>query len=152
MDDLFNRNTLFENDAEQVEQKPKAMKKMLTVLESLTVTREKAIPFVIHQTDSIKLRWDLLIMILAVFNCITIPFKVAFKPPSMDTKEFRSSNSIIDCVFLLDILVSFRTATISIEGKEITTPREIASHYLKGQFWIDLLATIPFDLLASSMF
>lgn len=55
-------------------------------------------------------------------------------------------NWFIDIFFLLDILINFRT-TINDEktGEEISSPAKIAMHYLKGKFFIDLLASIPFD-------
>jgi len=33
-------------------------------------------------------------------------------------------------------------------GNEIIEPQDIAFAYFKGRFWIDLLATIPFDTFA----
>ena len=30
-------------------------------------------------------------------------------------------------------------------GDESTNPKEIAKNYLKGRFWVDLLATVPLD-------
>lgn len=36
--------------------------------------------FMFKQNDSFKSKWDILIMLSAIFNCFTIPFKVAFEP------------------------------------------------------------------------
>ena len=48
----------------------------------------------------------------------------------------------------MDIIVNFRTTFFhSTTGNEIYEPKEIAKHYLKGRFWPDILATIPFDTL-----
>lgn len=69
-------------------------------------------------------------MISAIFNCFTIPFKVAFEPSYMDTQAFTIVNIIIDFVFLFDIMITFRTALIDSYGNEIETPTEIAKHYL----------------------
>jgi len=38
--------------------------------------------------DMFKSRWDFIIMLFAVFNCYTIPVKVAFNPESMNTQAF----------------------------------------------------------------
>lgn len=86
-------------------------------------------------------------MISAIFNCFTIPFKVAFEPDYMNTTVFNVVNICIDFIFLIDIGITFRTALIDSYGNEIETPCEIAKHYLKAQFWIDLSATIPIDLI-----
>lgn len=71
-------------------------------------------------------------MVSAIFNCFTIPFKVAFEPAYMNTTAFTVVNICIDFIFLIDIGISFRTALIDSYGNEIETPCEIAKHYLKA--------------------
>ena len=90
-------------------------------------------------------------MISAVFNCFTIPFKVAFEPPSFETDSFAVLNSCIDLIFLFDILITFRTAFIDDYGNEINKPKEIAASYLSGSFWVDLSATIPIDQIIEAI-
>lgn len=88
-------------------------------------------------------------MILAIFNCFSIPFQVAFEPEVMDTLEFRLSNNVIDILFFIDLIVNFRTTFIhSKTGNEIASGKKIATNYLRGRFWIDLIATIPLDNIA----
>ena len=36
-------------------------------------------------------------------------------------------------------------------GDEISDPKEIAKNYLENNFWIDLAATIPFDMVVSTI-
>ena len=50
-------------------------------------------------------------------------------------------------MFLLDIIVNFRTTIIDDYGNELIEWRDIARSYLMGSFIMDLLATIPFDLI-----
>ena len=100
-----------------------------------------------------KVRWDLLIMVLAIWNCFMIPIQVAYDPPFMNTILFLMQNYIIDFLFFMDIVVNFRTSFIhSKTGEEIFTKKEIIKNYLKRRFWVDLLATIPFDTIGSLMF
>ena len=69
---------------------------------------------------------------------------------------------IVDTCFIIDIIINFRTTFISdadevgaAEGRDwgsrllqvVSDPKQIAIHYLKGWFVIDLVAAIPFDLL-----
>ena len=67
----------------------------------------------------------------------------------MQTQTYRSINYIFDVVFILDILFNFRT-TISdfITGEEITDSKKIAMNYIKGRFFLDLLAAIPFEMIS----
>lgn len=47
------------------------------------------------------------------------------------------------------MIVNFRTTFIHKKtGNEIVYPYDIGLSYIKGRFWIDLLATIPFDTFA----
>lgn len=73
---------------------------------------------------------------------------VAFDPPFMNHVSFTVLNSLIDFLFLCDIIISFRTSVFhSRTGEEILEPKKIAVQYLKTRFLVDLLATIPFDTI-----
>lgn len=94
-------------------------------------------------------RWYLFIIILAFYNCFSIPFQTAFEPPIMDESSFLIFNSFIDICFCLDILFSFRTSFFdSITGDEIFDKWLIAKNYGKGRFIIDFLSTVPLDNIA----
>jgi hypothetical protein len=59
---------------------------------------------------------------------------------------FEFLNWLIDFFFLLDIIVNFRTTFMNSKtGEEEFDPKEIRWNYLKSRFWIDFLATVPFD-------
>jgi hypothetical protein len=100
-----------------------------------------------------RVRWDLFVMLLASYNCFSIPFAIAFNPVEMESTVARAFDSIIDLCFLMDIVLNFRTAFLSPKtGVEIMNPKEIAKNYMRGgKFAIDLLATIPFDTIAELM-
>lgn len=96
----------------------------------------------------LKLKWDLVVMIFAIFNCFTIPLQVAFEPKAMETLGFEILNWFIDLLFMLDLISNFRTTFIHPKtGKEVLDLKEITLCYLKGRFWIDLLAILPFDIV-----
>ena len=107
---------------------------------------------IIRANDKFKLRWDLMIMILSIWNCFTIPVDIAFKPPAFQSLANQIFNHFIDTIFTIDILLNFRT-TIILEstGVELTDPKKIAVHYLKGRFIVDLLATVPFDFILEGL-
>ena len=116
----------------------------LVVKKKTSIFKSKDI-IIFKPNDNFKSKWDMVIIILAIFNCFTIPMKTAFEPPGMNSVLFTVINSIVDLVFLLDIIITFRTAYIDDYGNEISTPKDIAITYLKGVFWVDLLATLPLD-------
>lgn len=94
-----------------------------------------------------KIAWDLFIMSFVLFCAITVPLEVSFGLPDTDS-ILDILNWAINLVFAVDICISFRTAFIDQQGYLVRDSDRIASNYLKFWFWIDLVATIPYDLLA----
>lgn len=108
---------------------------------------------IIRSSSVFKLRWDLFIMILAIYNCIVTPVNVSFNPGFMQSVAFFVFNTLIDVIFFLDIVVSFRTSFIHFKtGDEVTSPKQIAVQYIQGRFWIDLIASVPFDTFGLLLF
>jgi len=54
---------------------------------------------------------------------------------------------IVDIMFIVDILINFRTTYVNKKDEVVSHPAKIAIHYFKGWFLIDVVAAIPFDLL-----
>ena len=54
-----------------------------------------------------RLRWDLFIIFLAVYNAFQIPFAVAFPGTFLDDSGMKYAGNIIDILFLIDIIVNF---------------------------------------------
>lgn len=58
------------------------------------------------------------------------------------------SDSVIDAFFVFDIFVNFRSCYVDSRTDELVTDsNKIAINYLKGRFWVDLMASLPFDML-----
>lgn len=54
---------------------------------------------------------------------------------------------IVDIMFIIDILINFRTTYVNKNDQVVSHPGKIALHYFKGWFLIDVVAAIPFDLM-----
>jgi hypothetical protein len=53
---------------------------------------------------------------------------------------------------MIDVILNFRTTYIHPTSREeISNPKQIAKRYLKGMFWVDLLASIPFKYIAHTV-
>jgi hypothetical protein len=56
-------------------------------------------------------------------------------------------DELIDVLFAIDILINFRSCYIDPKTDNLVTdPQMISRNYIKGRFWIDLCASIPFEL------
>ena len=113
----------------------------------------KSSKWLFRYNDVWRLWWDLFIMVLAVYNWFAIPIQVSFDPPGMENTFIIVLNSIIDLLFAVDIFVMFRTTYIDSDtGEEVFSSKKIAINYLRGRFWFDLFATIPFDTIIELIF
>lgn len=72
--------------------------------------------YIIMPNDSLKFKWDILIILGAILNCFCIPIQIAFNPKSMQGPEFQMINYVIDFIFVCDIFVSLRTSYIDNMG------------------------------------
>jgi potassium channel len=106
---------------------------------------------IIRHLNENRIYWDFFIILLAIYNSLALPMEIAFKPPWLMTGFNYSLNTLIDCLFGIDILITFRTTYVCPStGAEVITGMEIAKNYLSGRFMIDLLSTIPFEKIAAS--
>ena len=79
--------------------------------------------------NKMRIRWDLVIMFLAIWNCINVPYSLAFDPDNDDSTLF-VLNVIIDTLFAMDIVINFRTSYINEEtGVETFSCSKIALQY-----------------------
>ena len=85
---------------------------------------------VIRPNDTFKANWDILIMALALFNCFSVPFEVAYEPMSFQEPGFKTINFLIDFTFFIDILICFRTTFINDKGVEVSDGQEMALRYM----------------------
>ncbi|XP_041939359.1 potassium voltage-gated channel subfamily H member 6 isoform X1 [Alosa sapidissima] len=107
-----------------------------------------------------KAVWDWVILILVLYTAVFTPYSAAFL---LDERELGIGSAdgacgyacnplgvadvVVDVLFIVDIVINLRTTYVDRIDEVVTQPRRIAVHYLKGWFFIDLVAAIPFDLL-----
>ncbi|XP_072425637.1 voltage-gated inwardly rectifying potassium channel KCNH2-like [Chiloscyllium punctatum] len=104
-----------------------------------------------------KAVWDWLILLLVIYTAIFTPYSAAFllnDQEEMARRECGYScnplnvvDLIVDIMFIIDILINFRTTYVNSNDEVVSHPVSIAVHYFKGWFLIDMVAAIPFDLL-----
>ena len=96
--------------------------------------------------DSKIIKWDMLIIIFAIYNSIGLPIEIAF---GLKGEFDYIINNVIDIMFLIDILLTFRkTYTDPFTGDEVFDLLRIRTNYFKGNFTIDVLSTVPFEKVA----
>lgn len=114
--------------------------------ENIDLTTKNKSKWLICQNNSIKVVWDLFILLELIFISIVVPYRLAFS--NQDSKAWSVVYNVIDVCFGVDIFLTFNTSYSDSENmKEIYDRKKIAIYYLKGWFIIDLLSIVPFDKL-----
>lgn len=99
-------------------------------------------PYIIYPESQLKWFTDLIVAIFLISCCFWTPWELCF---DVDTRAATIFNWSIDVIFLLDMIVTFFSAYSNEDYEVITDHKEIAFNYLTGNFWIDLLAILPFQ-------
>ncbi|XP_034558652.1 potassium voltage-gated channel subfamily H member 6-like [Notolabrus celidotus] len=106
-----------------------------------------------------KAVWDWVILLLVIYTAIFTPYSATFllsdqEEAAMQTCGYSCSplnvvDLIVDIMFIVDIIINFRTTYVNSNDEVVSQSLKIAVHYFKGWFLIDMVAAIPFDLLIS---
>ncbi|KAK6302690.1 hypothetical protein J4Q44_G00270450 [Coregonus suidteri] len=104
-----------------------------------------------------KAVWDWVILLLVIYTAIFTPYSATFllsdqEEVAMQTCGYSCSplnvvDLIVDIMFIVDIIINFRTTYVNTNDEVVSQSQRIAVHYFKGWFLIDMVAAIPFDLL-----
>uniref|UniRef100_A0A8C4D7Z9 Voltage-gated inwardly rectifying potassium channel KCNH2 n=1 Tax=Dicentrarchus labrax TaxID=13489 RepID=A0A8C4D7Z9_DICLA len=104
-----------------------------------------------------KAVWDWVILLLVIYTAIFTPYSATFllseqEEAAMQTCGYSCSplnvvDLIVDIMFIVDIIINFRTTYVNSNDEVVSQSSRIAVHYFKGWFLIDMVAAIPFDLL-----
>ena len=112
--------------------------------------------------------WDLCMLLLLVANLIILPVAISFFNDDLSTR-WVVFNCLSDTIFLIDIVVNFRTGQsvitlqvlprprwpLCVSGimqadnseQVILDPKLIARDYLRTWFFLDLISSIPLDYI-----
>ncbi|CAB4068491.1 HCN2 [Lepeophtheirus salmonis] len=97
------------------------------------VRQKAAGHWIIHPCSSFRFYWDLCMLLLLVANLIILPVAISFFNDDLSTRWI-AFNCLSDTIFLIDIVVNFRTGIMQQDNSEqvIIDPKEIAKHYIKN--------------------
>ncbi|NXQ91101.1 KCNH4 protein, partial [Nyctibius grandis] len=106
--------------------------------------------FILLHYSVCKALWDCLILLATFYVAVTVPYNVCFTGTEDSPSAARStivSDIAVEMLFILDIVLNFRTTYVSHSGQVVYEPRSICVHYVATWFFVDLVAALPFDLL-----
>lgn len=114
--------------------------------------------FVIYRNSMLRVAWDFILTILAMYSAFEGPLTVALNSQfnSFEYKIEKYSASltaiavislVIDTCFFLDVVINFFTSFfVPAEELEVYDLKRIANTYLRTWFILDVLCSVPFEL------
>ncbi|KAK2916193.1 hypothetical protein Q8A67_000567 [Cirrhinus molitorella] len=113
--------------------------------------------FILLHYSVCKALWDWLILLATFYVAVTVPYNVCFSAPDDSEPENPDCDSTsrttivsdiaVEMLFILDIILNFRTTYVGPAGQVVYDARSICLHYCTTWFVLDLIAALPFDLL-----
>ncbi|AWP19228.1 putative potassium voltage-gated channel subfamily H member 4 [Scophthalmus maximus] len=110
--------------------------------------------FILLHYSISKALWDWLILLATFYVAVTVPYDVCFashdkggEHHSLVSHSTIGSDIAVELLFILDIVLNFRTTYVSQSGQVVYDARSIYLHYCTTWFFVDLIAALPFDLL-----
>eukprot|EP00931_Biecheleriopsis_adriatica_P082730 TRINITY_DN5617_c0_g2_i2.p1 TRINITY_DN5617_c0_g2~~TRINITY_DN5617_c0_g2_i2.p1 ORF type:complete len:752 (+),score=108.75 TRINITY_DN5617_c0_g2_i2:38-2293(+) len=102
--------------------------------------------FLIPYDSTFRMAWDIMIMIVLLYLCISLPFEIGFQ----QLPELQVLDVVVDILLLIDIVFNFFTSYLE-NDRMVTSSWKVAAHYLRTWFMFDVVASIPWDLLSDSL-
>jgi hypothetical protein len=100
----------------------------------------------LHPSMPPKVAWDILIAIFVVYCMISVPIEVAFQEKAQGGVYVM--DLLINCCFCIDLILTFRTSYFDEERQAfVLVPRILATTYFRGWFAVDLISSIPWDVV-----
>ena len=99
---------------------------------------------VILHCSTTKLVWDWLILIFILYTATSVPFIVCFK---FDSVPMTIADTIVDFIFLIDIILNFHTSYVGDDGSIIFDLKQIRRTYFRSWFFVDLVTSLPYGLI-----
>ncbi|GAQ90104.1 K+-channel ERG and related proteins [Klebsormidium nitens] len=115
-------------------------------------------PPMIHPFSRAHRDINLVITVAIVYTMLSLPFQLCFDVSL--TGGWLTIEFLVDVIFLVDVAMNFRTGYVEKQRDEmrdglriirpqkiVMRPQRVARHYLRTWFAIDLVSSLPYDLL-----
>ena len=125
----------------------KYLKKMTTRM----MHEEKSweIKFIFHPEEGLRVLWDILILFFIIYQALSVPYFICFNDTPSTFSDYLEFT--INICFMADILATFNTGFYT-KGNLIMNRKEIIKDYLKFWFWMDIVASLPYNWFLGSVF
>jgi hypothetical protein len=132
---------------------PSKLKKALSKDSPTLVVEEDMGSWVLRPNGNFLRYWDVLMLVTLLFTGLVTPFEVAFLSLSEtdhQTQPMFVINILLECLFAADFVIHFFTPYFDATLHDyVTDHKRIARHYMKGTFVLDIITTMPWDVIVA---
>lgn len=112
---------------------------------TLTIKNNKT--YIFLPSSRFKIYWSYIVILLLIYTAYITPYRIAFADTSLEYDDWFFIETIIDILFLIDILITLNCAYFDSKGHIITSRLNIFLTYLKTWLILDILGIFPFYLI-----
>lgn len=101
---------------------------------------------VISSTGNFRSVWDITSLFFVLYCTFSVPYEMTFEPPKSPPASI--VDMIVESFFIIEINLNFFTSYIDPnDGEEVCHPLFIATEYCKAWLPIDLVSSIPSEIV-----
>ncbi|KAF0720264.1 Aste57867_451 [Aphanomyces stellatus] len=116
--------------------------------------KDLKVQYVVMPNSHFRKAWDIVMILCLIYVAMFLPMQLSFFSSSMTIDNIQpwlvvySIDRFTDGIFILDMIVNFRSPEVSRKGDVSFDARKQAFKYLHGWFILDLVSIIPFDYIS----
>ena len=104
--------------------------------------------WMIHPFSRFRRRWDVAVVVATAYVAMLAPFVIGFDVDVEPGSSLYAFDRCADAAFILDVFLNYLTGYVeSNRGRVVLEPRAVAWTYTKTWAPLDVLASVPFDLV-----
>ena len=104
--------------------------------------------WMIHPFSRFRRRWDVAVVVATAYVAMLAPFVIGFDVDVEPGSSMYAFDRCADAAFILDVFLNYLTGYVeSNRGRVVLEPRAVAWTYTKTWAPLDVLASVPFDLV-----
>mmetsp|Transcript_35830 Transcript_35830/g.112431 ORF Transcript_35830/g.112431 Transcript_35830/m.112431 type:complete len:791 (+) Transcript_35830:3253-5625(+) len=116
----------------------------------IKVKEKERHPWMLSGRSRFRRLYNMFLFFGAAYLVLVVPVRVAVGQTQRD-RAWGLVVTLLDIAFMLDVIMNFRTTTITSTGEEITDPKEVALDYLYGWFIFDITTAFPYHLFTDKL-
>ena len=107
--------------------------------------------WIIHPFSRFRRDWDLFMIVCLLYVALMVPFVIGFEVSYDERSPIYALDRVADACFILDVGLNYVTGyTSNDRSRVVLEPRRVAWHYTTTWMPLDVIASVPFDLIFAS--